>query len=76
MIYDFFVINSMNFVNYNDSSLDVRITCYARTGNQREYLDILQEINLSIMVILEEVGVSCAFPSQSIYFENALEDKR
>ena len=62
----------VHFVNYNDSSLDVRITCYARTGNQREYLDILQEINLRIMGILEEVGVSCAFPSTSVYFENAL----
>ena len=66
----------VHFVNYNDSSLDVRITCYARTGNQREYLDVLQEINLRIMGILEEVGVSCAFPSTSVYFENALEDKR
>ena len=62
----------VHFVNYNDSSLDVRITCYARTGNQREYLDVLQEINLRIMGILEEVGVSCAFPSTSVYFENAL----
>ena len=62
----------VHFVNYNDSSLDVRITCYARTGNQREYLDVLQEINLRIMEILEEVGVSCAFPSTSVYFENAL----
>lgn len=62
----------VHFVNYNDSSLDVRIVCYARTGDQREYLDILQEINLRIMGLLEEVGVSCAFPSQSIYFENAL----
>ena len=66
----------VHFVNYNESSLDVRVTCYARTGSQVEYLNILQEINLKIMGILEEVGVSCAFPSRSIYFENALEDKR
>ena len=66
----------VHFVNYNESSLDVRVTCYARTGSQVEYLNILQEINLKIMSILEEVGVSCAFPSRSIYFENALEDKR
>ena len=62
----------VHFVNYNDSSLDVRIVCYARTGNQKEYLDILQEINLKIMALLEEVCLSCAFPSRSIYFENAL----
>ena len=62
----------VHFVNYNDSSLDVRITCYARTGNQREYLDILQEINLRIMGGLEEAGVSRAVPSTRVYFENAL----
>ena len=62
----------VHFVNYNESSLDVRVTCYARTGSQVEYLNILQEINLKIMSILEEVGVSCAFPSRSIYFENAV----
>ena len=50
----------------------MRIVCYARTGNQKEYLDILQEINLKIMALLEEVCLSCAFPSRSIYFENAL----
>ncbi len=62
----------VHFVNYNDSSLDVRVVCYARTGDTRAYLDILQEINLRVMGLLEEVGVSCAFPSRSIYFENAL----
>ena len=62
----------VHFVNYNESSLDVRVTCYARTGSQVEYLNILQEINLKIMSILEDVGVSCAFPSRSIYFENAV----
>jgi MscS family membrane protein len=62
----------VHFVKYNDSSLDIRVTCYARTGDQREYLDILQEVNLKVMELLEQAGVSCAFPSQSIYFETPL----
>ena len=62
----------VHFVTYNDSSLDVRVTCYARAAHQHEYLDILQEINLKIMSLMEEVGVSCAFPSQSIYFATPL----
>ena len=62
----------VHFVNYNDSSLDIRIVCYARTGDQREYLDILQEVNLRIMALLEEAGLSCAFPSRSIYFETPI----
>lgn len=66
----------VHFVTYNDSSLDVRVTCYARAAHQHEYLDILQEINLQIMSLLEEAGVSCAFPSQSIYFETPLTNVR
>ena len=60
-----------HFVAYNESSLDVRVTCYARTGEHAEYLNILQEINLRMMQLMEEAGVSCAFPSRSIYLENA-----
>lgn len=62
----------VHFINYNASSLDIRVTCYARTGNHLEYLNILQEINLKAMEIMESVGVSCAFPSTSVYFENTL----
>lgn len=62
-----------HFVNYNSSSLDIRVTCYARTGKQVEYLNILQEINLKAMAIMEEAGVSCAFPSTSVYFETPLQ---
>lgn len=65
----------VHFVNYNDSSLDVRVTCYAKTGKHVEYLNILQEINLHTLELLEEVGVSCAFPSTSVYFENQLHEK-
>ncbi len=60
----------VHFVTYNESSLDVRVTCYARTGDHVEYLNILQEINLRIMQLMEQAGVSCAFPSRSIYLEN------
>lgn len=65
----------VHFVNYNDSSLDVRVTCYALTGKQVEYLNILQEINLHTLEIMEEVGVSCAFPSTSLYFATPLHEK-
>ncbi len=62
----------VHFVAYNSSSLDIRVTCYARTGDHKEYLDILQQINLDMLRILEEAGVSCAFPSTSVYFETPL----
>lgn len=62
----------VHFTNYNDSSLDIAIVCYARTGDHTEYLNILQEVNLKAMDLMEAAGVSCAFPSTSVYFENEL----
>ena len=66
----------VHFQNYGGSSLDVQITCYALTNVAMEYLDIVQRINLEIMHIMEEVGVSCAFPSTSVYFENPLQQEQ
>ncbi len=63
---------SVHFIAYGDSSLNVRVICYARTGLQAEYLNTLQTINLALMRIMEECGVSCAFPSTSVYFETPL----
>ena len=53
----------------------MRVVCYAKTGKHIEYLNIMQEINLHTLELLEEVGVSCAFPSTSVYFENELHEK-
>lgn len=64
-----------HFIAYNESSLDLRVTCYARTGEHSEYLNILQDINLNIMKLMEQAGVSCAFPSRSIYLAAPAEDE-
>lgn len=66
----------VHFTTYNDSSLDIQITCYALTGSHVEYLNILQDVNLKTMALLEEANVSCAFPSSSVYFENTLHEKQ
>ena len=64
----------VHFLTYNSSSLDIRVVCYAKTGKHLEYLNIMQEINLHTLELLEEVGVSCAFPSTSLYFETPLQE--
>ena len=66
---------SVNFVGYGDSSLNVRIICYTKTGVHSEYLLILEKINLQLMQIIEDCGVSCAFPSTSVYFANTLKQQ-
>ncbi len=57
------------FEQFNDSSLDIFIYFFTNTTNWEEYLAVRQDVNLRIMEILEELGVSVAFPSHSIYFE-------
>jgi MscS family membrane protein len=65
----------VHFSEYADSSLNIAITCYAKTTNGITYLDIVQRINLALMKIMEEVGVSCAFPSTSVYFETPIKNE-
>ena len=65
----------VHFVKYNNSSLDIQVTCYALTGNHLEYLNILQDINLNILGLIDAADVTFAFPSTSIYFETPLKEK-
>ena len=62
----------VNFFEFGDSSLNIRIVCYAKAHSNSVYLKAREKFNLELMKIMEENGVSCAFPSQSIYFETPL----
>ena len=65
----------VHFLKYNDSSLDVAVLCYVNGDNvpAQKYLEAYNEINLALMNIMDECGVSCAFPTRSVYLENAKE---
>jgi len=65
----------VRFEQFADSSLDIFIYFFTKTKVWVEFLEIKEEINFKIMEILEEEGVSVAFPSRSIYFENKLESQ-
>lgn len=60
------------FDSYGDSSLNIFLYFFTRSTVWEEYLRVKEDVNLRIMGILEEEGVSMAFPSTSIYFENEL----
>ena len=62
----------VNFFEFGDSSLNIRIVCYAKAPNNSVYLRAREKFNLEVMKILEENGVNCAFPSRSIYFETPI----
>ncbi|NLW43796.1 MAG: mechanosensitive ion channel family protein [Syntrophomonadaceae bacterium] len=60
------------FDSYGDSRLNIFLYFFTRTTVWEEYLRVKEDVNLKIMDILEKEGVSVAFPSTSIYFENDL----
>lgn len=63
---DFFLVN---FDNFGPSSLDIFIYCFTITTNWAEFLDARQQLNLKIMRAIHNLGLSFAFPSQSLYVE-------
>jgi len=62
----------VRFDQFNDSSLDIFIYYFTNTTVWGEFMAVKEEINFKIMEILEDEGVSVAFPSRSIYFANQL----
>ncbi len=63
----------VRFDSFNESSLDLFLYYFTKTTNWADFLEIKENTNYKIMEILEEEGVSVAFPSRSIYLENPLE---
>lgn len=61
------------FENFGDSSLDIFIYYFTVPTEWAEHLRVKEDVNFNLMKILEEEGVSVAFPSRSIYFENSLQ---
>ena len=62
----------VRFDSFGGSSLDIFIYCFTISTKWGEYLEVKEDVNFKIMGILESEGVSVAFPSRSIYFENEL----
>lgn len=59
----------VRFSDFNESSLDIFLYFFTTTTAWGEFLAVKEKINFKIMEILEEEGVSIAFPSRSIYIE-------
>ena len=72
---DDFIVNNdfKSFVRldkFNDSSIDILIYCFTSTNDWEIYLRIKENLALKIKEEVEKVGLSFAFPSQSVYLEN------
>ncbi|CBG39427.1 mechanosensitive ion channel family protein [Helicobacter mustelae] len=54
---------------FDDSSINILVYCFSKSVVWGEFLDIKQDVMFRIMKIVEENGLSFAFPSQSLYIE-------
>lgn len=61
----------VQFFNFNESSLDLRIICYINEPNWGVYHSIKEDIYIRMMQLLSERGVDIAFPTQTIILESA-----
>ena len=57
----------VNFTDFGDSSLNIFLYYFSRSTIWAEYLQVRQDVNLTIMRRLEELGVEFAFPSRTVY---------
>jgi len=64
---DFFLVN---FTGFGASSLDILVYYFTRTTEWARYLQVRQEINLAIMRLVEESGLSIAFPTRTVYVKS------
>lgn len=59
----------VNFVNFDDYSLDIEVFFYFKTRDYYQYLDYKQDFLFEINRIIKKNGAHMAFPTQSIYLE-------
>jgi len=64
------------FINFGESSLEVLVRCYINISDWGGFTAEKQEINLQIMDIVEDMQLSFAFPTRSIFMEPTAEESR
>lgn len=60
----------VHFIEFGDSSLQVLVRCYVNIANWGAWAAEQEQIFLNIMDIVNDLGLSMAFPSRSLYIEN------
>ncbi|MBN1879140.1 mechanosensitive ion channel family protein [bacterium] len=62
------------FNDFAPSSLEIFVYYFTRSTAWKEYLHVRQRINLDFIRAVSELGLSFAFPSQTVYFANSDDD--
>jgi len=59
----------VRFVEFGSSSLNIQMTYFTRAVDKAGYLATRERVNLAIMRAVEDLGLSIAFPTRTVYFE-------
>jgi len=57
----------VKFTEFNASSLDLFIYCFTVTTDWTRHLSVKQDVNLAVMGMVEDLGMSIAFPTQTVH---------
>jgi MscS family membrane protein len=57
----------VKFTDFNASSLDLFVYCFTVTTDWTKHLSVKQDVNLKIMEMVEEMGMSIAYPTQTVH---------
>lgn len=60
-----------HFKEFGDSSLNFEVVYYVLSADYGPYMDIQQTINLALFRRFEELGVDFAYPTRTLYLQNA-----
>jgi MscS family membrane protein len=66
---------TVNFAEYNASSLDIQITYFTADPDFKKHLYVRERINLKIMRAVAERGLSFAFPTQTLHVDDEVARK-
>lgn len=70
---DFWMVN---FTEFADSALNIYLYFFTKTTVWSEYMGIRQDLNLTFMKILAELGVEIAFPTRTLYMRQDQEPEK
>lgn len=65
----------VRFTDFGDHSLNIMVYYFSNTVVWADYLRIREDVNLKIMEIVENLGLSIAFPTQTVHLHKAPSDR-
>ncbi|MDX8383955.1 MAG: mechanosensitive ion channel, partial [Ghiorsea sp.] len=61
----------VKFDNFEDSALSIFLYYFSKDKDWAVYLQVRQEVNMQIMQLLQSLELEFAFPSRTLYIEQA-----